>query len=156
MIKSFVFIGLAFLVVGFFVSYFVTGKTPDLAIPSIPDLSVPESWKDLPTLFTEEEVIDSEYKAYKWQDEDGVWHFEQTAPEGKLAEELVIEPINTIDYAEVAPFATETPESPSRGANQSFNPYSSDGIQGLLEEAQNVQRVLDERAAEQQGALDGL
>lgn len=155
MIKRFVFIGAAFVGVAFFVSYLGTGKKPELSVPKVPDISIPQSWRNLPAVFSEKETVESEYKVYKWQDEDGVWHFDEV-PAGEYAEELMIEPVNTIDYSEGLPVVVETQDRSSQGSGQTPNPYSADGIQDLLKKAQDVQKVLDERAAQQQSALDDL
>lgn len=97
-------------------------------------------------------------KVYKWQDEQGQWHYGSKAPEEAAnAKALSINPNQNVMQAVKVPepeVAAE-PKKPAQAVVKP-NPYSPAQVKETIEEAKNVQNLLNERLEAQNKALETL
>ena len=86
-------------------------------------------------------------RVVRWQDANGVWHFAQEAPEGVVAEEMLIDP----DANLVQGMAPQTP-APANASTQSSLPSSPSGYveqaSALQSEAEAIRSASEARVEE--------
>lgn len=126
-----------------YVLYIMTGKTP-FTSDSLPSL---DTVKDLTPA-----IPAGKDTAYKWVDEKGVVHFStEPPPEEQQAERLEVDPnVNVIKS--VKPREQESPETAPAPELQS--PYTPEGAKKLIDDARNVQKLLDDRYEKQKEIID--
>lgn len=92
-------------------------------------------------------VTDKEVTVYKWVDEQGHVNFSSTAPIGKEAEVRQLSPDTNVLPAIKIPEKEET-SSGSRVTKVGEilqNPYSKEGVEKLIDDAENVSDLLNQR-----------
>ncbi|WP_052692027.1 DUF4124 domain-containing protein [Teredinibacter purpureus] len=143
--KILVMVGLMFGVSNY-IMYVMTGKSPFSA--EMPSLSIPS------ILNTDSALPSTKDTAYKWTDEKGVVHYSSEPPPEttQQVKKLEVDPnvnlIQGLDVPEgVAPTATPSNDT-------LVTPYTPTGAQKLLEDAKDVQRILDERFERQKAIID--
>lgn len=144
--------------VGNYAVYLMTGKSPfstdDIKVPKlgVPKLEVPVlSNLSVPSLPAQKET------AYKWTDENGVVHYSTEPPENQQAavKKLEVDPNqNVIQSVEIAEAKNQqtTAETAQNPTIQS--PYSAGAAKKLIEDAKNVQNLLNERYEKQKRIID--
>ncbi len=124
-------------------------NSPDLAMPEVSDaLNLPVDSK----IGKREDII------YQWRDANGELHFTSAPPpEGIEYTAKGYDPnVNLIQSVEV-----KYEEPPSMQAEPQIkkpsdigNPYSPDNIQKLIDDAHNVQKLMNERMKQQESILN--
>ena len=162
--------------VGSYSSYLLTGLWPwqTINLPSISDLSASgEALLDQVEQITPDLTVpasDSTTTVYKWRDKEGVWHYSNTEPpQHSNAETLHLEtnvnvlpasetPATTSDSSQMIKTPATAAKSDQKPTEDNSQPslYSSEGIQKLMQDARNVQELMNNRAAEQQQAIDQM
>lgn len=123
--------------------YLMTGRSPfsakDIALPSI---SVPK----LPA---------GKDTAYKWVDEKGVVHYSTEPPPQAAAnaQKIEVDPNQNLVKG-VEPAAESSGEPVDQTAPTLQSPYSPGAAQKLIEDAKNVQNLLNERYEMQKKIID--
>lgn len=84
---------------------------------------------------------------YKWRDADGRWHYGSRAPaQARQLQTLAIEPSPVTAAANVEPLqAAAEPSAAGFEKAVPASPYSADGIKQLLERAEDVNRLMQQR-----------
>jgi len=123
-------------------------KVPDLAMPEVPDsLNLPENGQG----GNREDII------YQWRDAKGKLHFTSAPPaEGIEYTAKGYDPnANLIQSIEVKHEETETTavEPAINKPSDIGNPYSPKNIQKLIDDAKNVQSLMNERMKQQEALL---
>lgn len=86
---------------------------------------------------------------YKWRDADGRWHYGSRAPaEARQLQALAIEPSPVTAAAPVESLQATAEPAVAIPAS----PYSADGIKQLLERAEDVNRLMQQRNSQLQQA----
>lgn len=154
----------AVIVVGFssYAGYLTTGRLPWQHLKlGLPKVENPLKSVNVDSMIQSEGDTEA---IYKWQDQNGGWHYSnESPPEGTVFETIEVQPNANI----VA--AVKSPESPPTVAEQKTTPkpapesededpslYSPDGIKKLMDDAKNVQKQLDDRAKKQKEIIDQL
>lgn len=131
--------------------YLMTGKTP-FSNFKLPVFSV--STPDLSNINPLSKGTDT---AFKWTDENGVIHYSNEPPAGgEHAEIIEVNPdTNLIQGTEITQTATKEPAktviTPVEGPV-----YAPENIQKLMDDAKNVEKVLQERHKQQEEILNKL
>jgi len=99
---------------------------------------------------------------YRWKDANGHWQFSDAAPSNTNAEQILVDTHLNSDIAPPAPVA-RTPEPSNRSGQAIFigesnkpsigTTVSPDKIGQLIDDANNVQNLLDNRDQQLQEAL---
>lgn len=88
----------------------------------------------------------------KWQDEKGVWHFGDSIPEGVATEVVSVDTAaNVIRSIQLAKHKEQVQQDTEQSSNTSLpfpGTVSADKVGEMLNDAQNVQKLLDDRAAQ--------
>lgn len=107
------------------------------------------------------DTLDSTTTVYRWKDTDGNVHFSNRLPEGASGvESLEIDPdANLILGVEPSPGApsgrpgTASDVISPAGPEAVGNPYSADGVQKLIDQAKQVQELVNQRFKQQEEML---
>ncbi len=102
---------------------------------------------------------DTSPKVYKWQDKNGQWHYSSTAPQNsQKAQQVTIKKNqNVIDSVKVElPAEPEQAQTTAKPVIKKPNPYSPSQVKETIDAAKNMQKMVDERAAQQKAVLDSL
>jgi len=96
--------------------------------------------------------------AYKWVDENGVTQYSsEPPPEHIRAQTLTIDPnTNLVAGTKPKEEKKDPPKTPSGAALPTGNIYKPETINKLMDDAKNVQTLLEDRKAQQDKVLDGL
>lgn len=89
---------------------------------------------------------------YKWQDENGTWHYSQTPPAGQVSETLTVSTNTNIIQAQALP-EPEPVEQTAQQKNKAIDlpslpspmTISPNKTQQLIEDARNVQQLMNQR-----------
>ncbi len=155
------------------VPYFIMGggKMPDflggILDPSAKKAKLPENISSV--------VTDKDVTVYKWVDDQGRTHFSGIKPVGQDSEAKHLRPDTNIVQA--VKITEEEEEASSFGGlislnkkdknkknkkgggkiepYQMENPYTPEGMQNLIQGAQNIQGLMDQRSEAQQKAVNG-
>lgn len=127
-------------------------KAPELSLPEIPD-SI--NSLDNKSQSSGKDII------YKWRDRKGDLHF-TTAPPPKGVEYTVkgYDPnANLIQSIKISTEETEQPEQTGQQTQTKKsvdigNPYSPEKVEKLIEDAQNIEKLLNDRVKKQQTLID--
>ncbi len=94
-------------------------------------------------------------RVYRWQDENGQWHFGNTPPDLETGEEIQISDVNLIEAyqppVESSKVAPETSTQPLSGGLPGALPEAGQ-IQEMMDTVNNLQQTMDQRQAD----LDAL
>jgi len=130
-------------------------KMPDLGLPDLPE-GVDMPAVDLPAGDSGQDIV------YKWRDAEGNLHFtSQPPPEGIEYETKGYDPqANLIQSVKPEPkqekeSASAEPSDTSQVNKNSDigNPYSPEKVEKLYKDAQNVQKLLNERFKQQEAII---
>ncbi|MEM1262910.1 MAG: DUF4124 domain-containing protein [Pseudomonadota bacterium] len=97
------------------------------------------------------DAMSDDVEIYRWQDENGQWHFSEEPPAGIAAETMTIDPdTNMISLPALPePLPAETaPDSGDAAAIQTQPPEgipSAEDTRQLMEDVRNLQNVVNER-----------
>lgn len=84
---------------------------------------------------------------YKWQDDQGQWHFSSAPPNPDLAEEVEIGEINLMEAyvppAEVEPRIATVPQLPTGSVTATPNQ-----VKEMMDTVTNLQETIDQRKAD--------
>lgn len=124
-------------------------KLPDFSMPDLPDAKKLTSGSGQKDFF------------YKWYDADGNVQFTtEPPPEGVDYTVKGYDPDTNLIQAVKAP-AEAAPEQPSRDSAKPAldpdvldNPYSPENVKKLIDDAKNVQKILNQRYQDQESALN--
>lgn len=103
---------------------------------------------------------------YKWQDDDGTWHYSDTPPEGKAVKTITVDTnTNLIQGLKIEKHESNNFASESKGKADSVNEESSaiplpmtmpiEKVTEMLKDAHNIQNVIDNRAKQIEQATGG-
>ena len=86
-------------------------------------------------------------QVYRWQDENGQWHFSNTPPDMVSAEEVEIGEVNVMEAYVPAP--QPEPEATAAEMTMPGSPMVSSGqVQQMMETITNLQETVDQRKAD--------
>ena len=136
-----------------YLSYIKTGKSLiDLNQLVIPKMSLESS--DIKKLVPTQKLKEKD-GLYKWVNDKGVTQYTQQPPPKPIAFELISVNPNANILPEVKASVTE--QTTHLDSNQDINlSYIPENIEKLIKDAKDVQKQLDERAAQQKKQLDNL
>lgn len=128
--------------------YLMTGNSPFSGF-KLPDFSTPDL-SDITPLSTGKDT------AYKWTDEHGVTHYSNEAPPVELAAEVIeVDPnVNVIQSVEVP--KKEVEKEPSVITPIEGPLYKPENIKKLIDDAKNVEKVLQERHEQQEEIINSM
>ncbi len=100
-------------------------------------------------------------RVYKWTDAEGVLHYSSEPPADEiLAEELNINSntnvVSAVEPQRDEPEPQAKPEAPAEQNEVAPPLYTPEGVKQVMEDAKDVQRLLNERMESQRKALDNL
>jgi hypothetical protein len=130
----------------------------------MPDISMP----DLPAFFGSKEIrpssdddLSGKDIFYKWYDSEGNIQFTSEPPPDGIDYTLMgFDPNANVIQAVEIPAEEPTAEEPksgqeiSAGPEDDANPYSADSIKKLFEDTKNIEKLLNQRAKDQESALN--
>ena len=128
-------------------------KAPSFSLPDIPlpELSNKMSASEAETTMGKSNVI------YQWRDEKGELNFTTTAPpKGIVFTEKAYDPnMNLIQSVRVKTEQAEEvlEQSAKKKAADIGNPYSPTKVEKLMEDAQNIEKLLNDRFKKQEAML---
>ncbi|WP_420588758.1 DUF4124 domain-containing protein [Bacterioplanoides sp.] len=121
--------------------YFIQGRGGDL-------LKNFDAEQSLDILSTEK----TRQQYQKWQDEKGVWHFGDSVPEGVATEVVNVDTAaNVIRSIKLAKNEEEEQDGKGKSGGPSLpfpGTVSPDKVGEMMDDAKNVQQLLDDRAAQ--------
>jgi hypothetical protein len=125
----------------------------DLKAPSLPELPK----VDLTSPAGESAAEPGPAHVYRWKDEGGNWHYSDEAPpEGTAYETIVTEPVRNTIPAPAQP-ASEPEGTAAAGASEDDTDtpsiYSPEGVRKVLEDARDVQTLMDDHNKRLDGQL---
>ncbi len=146
-----IFMVITFAGISQYMLYLMTGKHPFSGVEA-PTLSLE------PAKLRELAPIGNKQTVYKWVDENGVTQYSsEPPPENVRTQTLELDPRLNIVQGTEAPQAAEKPKSQPPALALPEGPiYSPETINKLINDAQNVQNLLDERYQQQNKALKNL
>lgn len=127
--------------------YLMTGQSP-FSHFKLPDFSVPD-------LSAANPLNNQPEKAWKWVDENGVTHYSTEAPpQNQLAEELEVDPNTNVIQSVEIPKKQEPEDTTITPVEGPI--YDPATINKLMEDAKNVEKVLQERHEKQEEIINSL
>jgi hypothetical protein len=136
---------------------------------SLPDVSVPDiSMPDLPSFSGSKEIrpssdddLSGKDIFYKWYDSEGNIQFSNEPPPDGIDYTLmgfdpdanVIQAVK-IPLEEPAEEESKPVQKKSAGPEDNANPYSADSIKKLFEDTENIEKLLNQRAIDQESAIN--
>lgn len=142
-----------------FLPTFERPQLPNFTLPSMPDIK-------LPSATTENTSPATISKIYQWRGADGSWHFSENLPEGVNAEKTlffnaeanVVQGLPTADPTPIAGNnkADNHQTRPTASPATNLNPYSTQAIEKLLDDARGVQEVMNQRTRDLEQVTEGL
>ena len=109
--------------------------------------AVPENYSNV--------VTDKEVTVYKWVDENGIQHFGGTPPAGVVAERKHLKPSLNIMQAKKIPEKEEAGDASVKKDDGILkNPYNPENMKQIINDAKNVQKLLDQRFENQKEMLN--
>lgn len=98
-------------------------------------------------------VTDKKIQVYKWRDENGVMQFSNTPPlNANNAEQVSLDPNSNVIQAVKVP-VKEEPAQVVQTTTKPANPYSVKGMKKTIDDARNVEKLMQQRHEQQQKAL---
>lgn len=158
---------LIFVGLGYYSNYLMTGKTPSIDINKLttPDINISKFTdtfsKKIETI--KQDISPKETSLYKWKDAKGVIHYTSEKPSGdiqdlesiKLSSDTNIIP----SVSAPAPINDSSERSSSHQQTQTTteapsNIYSPEGIKNLINEAKDVQNLMNEQFNQQENLIN--
>ena len=84
-------------------------------------------------------------QVYKWQDEDGQWHFSNTPPDMDIAEEVEIADVNLMEAYEPSEPATEATPTTSAPASLPGGMPGAAQMQEMMDNVNSYQETMEQR-----------
>jgi len=133
--------------------YILTGGAGGFQIPGMDGLSN-KADKGISTI--ENAVVEKDVTVYQWVDDKGVTHYGGTPPagQGEYAKKEIRANTNVISALKVSEEPEEV-EMKSR-VSRVGSVYSPEGVKKLMDDAGDISKTLDERAAKQEELLNNL
>ena len=113
-------------------------------------------------------VTDKEVSYYQWVDENGQTHFSSTPPVGMQVEKKQLRPNTNVVQAVKVPQDEEDSQSATvfslgggkdskdgKGEDEAYNPYSPEGVQKIIDQAQQAAKMMESRNQELQKINNG-
>jgi len=130
---------------------------PDISMPSIsmPDLPSFSGSKE-PKPFNDDDLSGKDI-FYKWYDSEGNIQFTTEPPPDGVEYKLKgFDPDTNLIQAVEIPVEEETKPVQEKSADPAddVNPYSADSIKKLFEDTKNIEKLLNQRAIDQQSAIN--
>jgi len=103
-------------------------------------------------------TTDTPVQIYRWRDEHGVLQFSNTPPVGVAAETLDLKP-NLSSMDPVKPPPEEKQPDTAAAATSSGelgNPYTPGGMKQIIEQANELKKVISKQQEEQEKAIDQM
>ena len=99
-------------------------------------------------------VTDEKVQVYKWRDENGVMQFSNTPPpDGSQAQQVELNPNHNLVKAVKVP-VEEEPQQAQQAPVPS--PYSVNGMKKVMDDAQAIEGMLQQRHEDQQKMLNDI
>jgi len=125
-------------------------KAPDITLPQLPE-----------TIKNTEinSVTDSNDVIYKWRDSKGELHFSSSPPsEGIRYTSKGYDPntnlIQSVNIPDEKPEQVVEQAPQIKKPSDIGNPYSPEKVEKLMEDAQNIQKLLNDRISKQEALID--
>lgn len=128
--------------------YLMTGNLPFSGF-KLPDFSTPSLSEVNP-------LSDGKDKAYKWTDEHGVTHYSNEEPPVESAAEIIEVDPNTNIIQSIEIPEKETEKEPSTITPVEGPLYKPENIKKLIDDAKNVEKVLQDRHEQQEEIINSL
>ena len=135
-------------------SYMSTGKP----IFSKDDLFFWRNWQNPTATITPRINPSTTTEVYKWKDENGVTHYSSEEPPAHLlSQKLAVNPNTNLIQGDRSEPEPEQAQQESKQEPTIQGPlYHPDTIKELTDKAKDVERLLQERAEQQEKILEGL
>lgn len=139
-----------------FIGYkFLIGGMSGMQLPGLDDMA-PDGLSELGDEISSK-VIQEDVTVYKWTDSQGVTHFGGTPPtgQGEYESKTIHANANTMNALKIP---EEVEEEKARGSRitRVGSVYSPEGVKDVVTDAQDLQKMMDDRMAEQQELLNSL
>ena len=129
-----------------------------------PEVRLPDLGKAADTmkesLRAEEEAHAKPVEVFKWQDEEGGWHYSDNNEQGRQAQKLTVDPNANLSHFEPAKASEHKEQAASARENSDPSPsitfpasISLGKIPTLIDDARNVDKLQKERLERQERAL---
>lgn len=152
---------------GNYANYLITGKAPDISInkPTLPSINISKLTDSLSDKFKsnneeEQNAVKNTY-LYKWRDAKGVIHYTSEKPSGEIEN---LESIKLSNKTNIVPAVSES-EAIHENATQQLpkststdfpsNIYSPEGVKDLIDQAKDVQNLMNEQFTQQENSING-
>ena len=101
-------------------------------------------------------VTDKAVTVYKWVDENGIQHFGSTPPAGVVAEAKHLKPSQNVIQALKIPEKEDADKEESIKKDDGVlkNPYNPENMKQIINDAKNVQKLLDQRFENQKEMMN--
>lgn len=131
-------------------------ELPDFSLPSLPKAPKVDSITDSTGL------IDGQDTIYQWRDSEGYIQFTSELPPPGIEYQVrhfdpdanVIKSVKMPSRDAPALNTGGDSEKTAEADEQDVNPYSEDGIKKLIEDARNVEKLLNQRFQSQESAIN--
>ncbi|VUD51878.1 hypothetical protein TDB9533_01518 [Thalassocella blandensis] len=158
LIKKLLFIAIPLATIGAYAIYLTTGKNPLATFKqALPEISIQENLNSLSEKVTlpNSSDIGEKQTVFKWTDKNGVIQYTSEAPpEGTIVSTLELDPnTNIVQSIQIPTREEPTPPAQEDTPNANFIPANTEK---LIDEAKNVQKLLNERTEQQQQIIDNL
>ena len=99
-------------------------------------------------------VTDEAVTVYEWVDEKGRKHFSNTPPAGQNAKALQLRPDTNLIQAVKPQVEKVAPRPKVTSIGEMKSPYTPGGAKKLIDDAKNVQEMLNQRFDQQKALID--
>lgn len=150
--------------------YIMTGKSPfsNFSLPTLSSFKFKKPNLDISNPF-DESLNSGSNHAYKWTDIHGTVHYSSEPPPGidskeKLAEatakntlqKINVDPNTNLVQGETATKAKEAQTEKGIQQETASNAYAPGGAKKLMEDAKNIEKLLNDRHLKQQEVINNL
>ena len=125
---------------------------PDISMPDLPSFSGSKE----PKPFNDDDLSGKDI-IYKWYDSEGNIHFTTDPPPDGIEYTMKgFDPDTNLIQAVEIPVEEETKPEQEKSADPAdkVNPYSADSIKKLFEDTENFEKLLNQRAIDQESAIN--
>lgn len=113
------------------------------------DVKVPEKLSNM--------TNDNKIQVYKWRDQNGVMQFSNEPPPATIdAEQIELNPNSNVVQAIKIPEKKSIEKVKNVAKTDMPNPYSVKGMKKVMDDAKNVEHILQQRHEDQQKMLNDL
>jgi uncharacterized protein DUF4124 len=145
-----------------YANYLITGKTPDIPLkkPTLPKIDMSkltDSVSEKIESIKKEKPSDNTY-LYKWRDDKGVIHYTSERPKEDIQK---LESIKINNNTNVVPSASKNNTAKTIPAQQQpsntdlpANLYSPEGVKNLINQAKDVQNLVNDQFYQQENIIE--